>query len=170
MSEQGRFAVAGTPTVVAPTNRESRMLQALAAGERLSHQERQVRVQLPEWNVDAASDTYTEVDESIADLLEALWAAGFDTEQSCEGRIGQPAWITFTDPKMAHDFVYIATGSDEPPSGWSLDEWNKGANANVSFPPTAIPTVRTAVDVYTMWEALTRREDAVLVHERPSAA
>ena len=46
-----------------------------------------------------------EVDEGIAELLEALWSRGMVTEFSCQGEHGELAHICFARAADAHRFI-----------------------------------------------------------------
>jgi hypothetical protein len=66
----------------------------------MGHLAHQVTVPLPEWDVDAPGDVA--LDAGIVELIQALWALGVETVQSCEGGPGadgvvNTAWVSFSD-------------------------------------------------------------------------
>jgi hypothetical protein len=80
-----------------------------------------------------------EVDESMVDLLKAVWRHGIPTTYSCQGRKDETAWIRFESFEDAAHFCDLA--SDLPNEKWTLNK-----KREFSFPQEDIAKVTEELD------------------------
>ncbi len=110
------------------------------------HLPRQVRLRVPAGRHNGGQ--VIAIDQRIAPLIEALWAAGYETTDSCEGGRTPThlAEVTFADSEQAHRFTVSATGDGPRPPGWHVDAPPApAAECMVRFPPADITRAITAV-------------------------
>lgn len=87
-----------------------------------------------------------QVDEGIADLIRALWAAGIDTEYSCQGGqspdVGNElAYVAFV-PEMLARFDAVIPGQ---PAHWERETGAISGFTAVRFPPSDVPWLLAAL-------------------------
>ncbi|MBL7497999.1 hypothetical protein I6A84_01410 [Frankia sp. CNm7] len=87
-----------------------------------------------------------QVDEGIAELIAALWAAGVDTRYSCQGGLppdlGDPlAYVAFTEEALAR---FDALVPDQP-THWERETATISRFIAVRFPPSDIPWLIAAL-------------------------
>jgi hypothetical protein len=84
----------------------------------MGHLAHQVRVQLPEWDLDAPGEVA--LDAGIVEVIQALWTIGVATVQSCEGGPGSDgmvntAWVSFSESD--HAWTLLAQSSRQTANG-----------------------------------------------------
>lgn len=73
------------------------------------------------------------IDAGIAELVEALWTAGVNTDASCQGGEGDLAHLDFSSMEDASLFLALAVGDDDEPGG--LSDRSCGSNEDPTSEP-----------------------------------
>jgi hypothetical protein len=88
-----------------------------------------------------------DIDVSLVPLVAELWRLSIATVESCEGRPGEPAWISFATVAGCEEFIWAsASGYDAELNRYGCGHWADGKPSielqlRVQFPLGDVPAL-----------------------------